>query len=124
MDLELSSEQEALRDEFRRMLTAVCDHDTRRAAIDSPGAVDRKLWEQLVNTGLFSLGLPEAQGGLGSGMAEMVIVHEEIGRAAVPGPVAVTSALAPHLPGVPDGSVIASALYEGDPPFIIEHLEG
>ena len=87
MDFELSAEQQDLRDGFRRFLAAHCDHTTLRAAMSLPGAVDRTLWAQLAETGVFSLRLPPDAGGLGAGMAEAVVVAEELGRAAVPGPV-------------------------------------
>jgi alkylation response protein AidB-like acyl-CoA dehydrogenase len=40
--------------------------------------------------GVFGLTLPEADGGLGLGMAEAVILFEELGKALVPGPVTAT----------------------------------
>jgi alkylation response protein AidB-like acyl-CoA dehydrogenase len=124
MDFELSTEQQELRDEFRRLLADFCDHDARRAAMDLPGAVDRGLWSRLADTGVFALRLPEDGGGLGAGMAEAVVIHEEIGRAAVPGPVAVTAVLAAHLPGARDGSRVVTALFGAAPPVIVEHLDG
>jgi alkylation response protein AidB-like acyl-CoA dehydrogenase len=124
MDFELSTQQEELRDEFRRMLSDCCGHDARRSAMDLPGAVDRGLWKRLADTGVFSLRLQEAGGGLGAGMAEAAIIHEEIGRAAVPGPVTVTSVLAPYIAGASDGTRVVTGVFTTCPPVVIEHLDG
>ena len=48
--------------------------------------LDRARWQELGDTGVFSLRIPEADGGLGLGMSEAVLVFEELGRALVPGP--------------------------------------
>jgi alkylation response protein AidB-like acyl-CoA dehydrogenase len=124
MDFELSTQQEELRDEFRRMLSDCCSHELRRSAMNLPGAVDRGLWKRLADTGVFALRMQEKDGGLGAGMAEATIIHEEIGRAAVPGPVTVTSVLAPYIPGASDGTRVVTAVFTTGPPLMIEHLDG
>ncbi len=58
MDFVPSDDQQTLADELRRLLAGACDPDTRRAAIDLPGAVDRSLWSTLADTGVFSLTVP------------------------------------------------------------------
>ena len=124
MDLELSTQQQELRNEFRRMMSDCSGNDARRAAMDLTGAVDRGLWKRLADTGVFSLRMPEGDGGLGAGLAEAAIIHEEIGRAAVPGPVTVTSVLAPHVPGASDGTAVVAAAFTTSRPVVIEHLAG
>ena len=86
MDFELSDEQVALQGELRRFLADRMTSEARRAVIDMPGAVDRSLWHDLGGMGVFALTLPEAQGGVGLGLADATIVCEELGRACVPGP--------------------------------------
>ena len=86
MDFELSDDQLALQGELRRFLADRVTSEARRAVIDMPGAVDRDLWRALGGMGIFSLTLPEVDGGVGLGFAEVAIVCEELGRAAVPGP--------------------------------------
>jgi alkylation response protein AidB-like acyl-CoA dehydrogenase len=120
VDFELSVEQEELRDEFRRMLAARCDHDVRRAAIQQPGAIDRDLWSRLAETGVFSLRVPD----VGAGLVEAVVVQEEVGRAAVPGPVVATQVVAPYLPDAASGAIVVSALFARSRPPIVEHLAG
>jgi alkylation response protein AidB-like acyl-CoA dehydrogenase len=86
MDFELSDDQVALQGELRRFLADRVTPEARRAVIDMPGAVDRELWRELGGMGVFSLTRPEADGGVGLGFADVTIVCEELGRAAVPGP--------------------------------------
>ena len=51
----------------------------------------RASWRELVDAGVFSLRVPEADGGVGLGAAEAVLVFEELGRALVPGPLVATA---------------------------------
>ena len=70
---------------------------TVRAQADG---LDRGRWRELAETGVFALRLPEADGGVGLGMTEAVLVFEELGRSLVPGPL-----LATHLAaGLVDGA--------------------
>ncbi|WP_433253717.1 acyl-CoA dehydrogenase family protein [Streptosporangium sp. CA-135522] len=54
-------------------------------------------WPQLAEIGLFGLLVPQEYDGLGLGLADAVLPFEEIGRAALPGPVAETAVAAPLL---------------------------
>ncbi|OLF18982.1 acyl-CoA dehydrogenase family protein [Actinophytocola xanthii] len=75
--MRLTDDQLALRDTVRRMLA------------DARG----ELWEQLVGVGVPALSVPEEYGGLGAGLAEVHVVHRELGRALVAVP-ALSSVLA------------------------------
>jgi alkylation response protein AidB-like acyl-CoA dehydrogenase len=126
MDLELTSDQAALRDELRRFLAGRFDPDTRRACADQPGAVDRAAWKELASMGVFSLTLAEADGGVGLGLAEAAIVFEELGRAAVPGPLVATF-LAATLGGdlaeaAAAGDAVVGAVARAEP-AVVEHLD-
>ena len=118
MDLELSDDQVALRDELRRLLVARCTSEVRRAAMALPGAVDRGLWAELADMGTFSLTRSEASGGAGLGLADAAIVFEELGRALVPGPTIATFLAA----GLTDGAVVG--LVDRSEPAMVEHLDG
>jgi alkylation response protein AidB-like acyl-CoA dehydrogenase len=87
MDFEPTDDQAALQAELRRFLGDRVTPEARRAAARRPGAVDPRLWRELGGMGVFSLTLPEAEGGAGLGLAEATLVFEELGRAVVPGPV-------------------------------------
>jgi alkylation response protein AidB-like acyl-CoA dehydrogenase len=117
MDLVLSEDQVALRDELRRLLAAVTP-ERRRAAADLPGAVDRDLWAALQDMGVFALAVSESLGGLELGMTAAAIALEELGRAAVPGPLVATAVARRH--GV-EGDVIG--LVERATPAVVEHLD-
>ena len=127
MDLEPSDDQTSLRDELRRFLGARVDSDARRAMAEQPGVVDRGVWRELASMGVFGLPVAEDAGGVGLGWAEAAIVFEELGRAAVPGPV-IATALAAALPdleidGAVEGSTVVGMVEAGDP-LLIEHLDG
>jgi alkylation response protein AidB-like acyl-CoA dehydrogenase len=132
MDFELTDDQLALQRELRRFLAERVTSEARRAALDLPGAVDRSLWRSLGAMGIFALTLPEADGGVGLGLGDATIVFEELGRAAVPGPV-VGTFLAASLRGTgiePDlarraaaGEAVVGVVPAGDPAFV-EHLAG
>jgi len=80
-----------------------------------------------VDLGWLGLHLPEAHGGSGYGLEELVVVVEELGRGVAPGPfvpTVIASAViataadeatqAALLPGLADGSVIGAVALDGD----------
>ena len=84
-------------------------------------------WDDLVALGWLGLHLPEARGGSGFGLPELVVVVEELGRAVAPGPFvptviasAVLHAAAPDeladrlVPGLADGSVVGGVALTSD----------
>jgi alkylation response protein AidB-like acyl-CoA dehydrogenase len=76
-----------------------------------PGGFDAGLWRTLDETGVFSLRTE-----LELGMVEASLVFEELGRAAVPGPLVGTFLTA----GVAEGPV--TALDPRHPPLVVAHL--
>jgi alkylation response protein AidB-like acyl-CoA dehydrogenase len=122
VDLELTDEQISLRDELRRFLADHLSSEGLRACAELPGSVDRKLWSQLGDMGVFSLTLPEADGGVGLGLAEAVLAFEEIGRAAVPGPVVATFLAAGLVDGAASGERVVGAVLDAAP-AVVEHLD-
>jgi hypothetical protein len=54
-------------------------------------------------------------------MRAAVLVFEELGRALVPGPLAVSALAAPWVPGAADGTSIVAALETDDDPVLVEH---
>ncbi len=85
MDFELSGDQVDLQEGMRKLCEGRFPMETVRGLEASDG-VDRALWSELVDAGVFTLRAPEADGGVGLGSAESVLVFEELGRACVPGP--------------------------------------
>ncbi|MCX4550200.1 acyl-CoA/acyl-ACP dehydrogenase [Streptomyces sp. NBC_01387] len=108
MDFRLTDDQLALRNGFRELLAGRFDREALRAAVDR-GTLDRALWRELGDAGLFSLRLPEARGGVGLGLPEAVLVFEEAGRALLPGPLVATHLAAGAVPGADTGEAVVTA---------------
>lgn len=89
MDFELSEDQEALAEGVAALCAGRFDIETVRSMATE--GLDRQRWAELAETGVFSLTRPEADGGLGMGWAEAVVVFEQLGRALVPGPLVATT---------------------------------
>ena len=125
MDFEPTDDQLALQAELRRFLAERVTPEARRAIGELPGAVDRDLWRDLGGMGTFALTLPEADGGVGLGLADATIVFEELGRAAVPGPVIGTflaAGLGADISAAAGrGEAVVGMIPAGDP-ACVEHL--
>lgn len=107
MDFELNDDQKALADAVEALCIGRFDIETVRSMASD--GLDRGRWAELANTGVFALTRPEADGGLGLGWAEAVIVFEQLGRALVPGPL-VGTALASALLGSTVASMTKGSL--------------
>src|SRR5580693_170797 len=98
MDFELSDDEVALAEGIRSLCAGRFPLEKLREAEDSGpvgdgrGLVDADGWSVLAEAGVFSLQVPESEGGVGLGMAAGAVVFEELGRALLPGPI-----LASHL---------------------------
>jgi acyl-CoA dehydrogenase len=86
VDFEFSEEQEALREQVRRLFA---DGLSRaRALLDSKQAYDEDLWRGVVEMGLPAAAVPTERGGLGLGPLELCVIAEELGRSLAPIPFA------------------------------------
>ncbi|GAB3680704.1 acyl-CoA dehydrogenase [Saccharopolyspora tripterygii] len=98
-----------------------------RALLDSDAESLPAFWREAADLGWLGLHLPEESGGAGFGLAEAVVVAEELGRAVAPGPFtptviasAVIDAAADDatrkrlLPGLADGSVPAGIALDAE----------
>ncbi|MEU0219787.1 acyl-CoA dehydrogenase [Streptomyces sp. NPDC006265] len=74
-----------------------------------PLRLDRALWRTLGDLGLFALRMPEADGGVGLGLPEAVLLFEEAGRALLPGPLIATHLAAGAVPGAATGETVVAA---------------
>ncbi|RVU21379.1 acyl-CoA dehydrogenase [Streptomyces antnestii] len=108
MDFQLTDDQRALRQGVRDLLAGRFDRDALRAAVDVPGHLDRELWRALGEAGFFALRLPEADGGVGLGLPEAVLVFEEAGRVLLPGPLVATHLAAGTVPGAATGETVVT----------------
>jgi alkylation response protein AidB-like acyl-CoA dehydrogenase len=89
MELEFTTDQDALRETIRGVLgnespvslaRAVVEHDEQPTA----------LWATMAGLGWPALTIAETHGGIGLGMLELAILAEEIGRVIAPGPLLAT----------------------------------
>jgi len=122
VDFDLTADEEDLRDGVRRLLQGRAPMSAVRQLASSAG-VERSLWRELAEAGVFSLRLPDDQGGAGLGMAEAALVFEELGRALVPGPLVATHVLAGALPGAAAGDRVVGVVDLGATPVLVEHLD-
>jgi alkylation response protein AidB-like acyl-CoA dehydrogenase len=83
--------------EFRAQLRALTDKTCRPADIREAWASERgwspSRWAALAEMGVVGLTVPEALGGLGLGLVDLVLLLEEAGRAGLPEPLLETTAL-------------------------------
>jgi len=122
MNFSLNDDQLALQQGIRDFCEQEFPLDALAALEKAP--VTRERWKQLADMGVFSLRLPEAQGGVGLGMAEAVLVFAELGRRLVPGPLVWSHLLAGTIEGAAAGDAIVGGLDDTHPtnrPQLIEH---
>ena len=98
MDFTFSADQDALRDSVRAVLGDMVRAGTVRAVVDDGDseAFDA-MWQRLVGLGWHSLLIPEADGGLGLGLVDAVVVLEEMGRVTLPSPFLSAAVLATRM---------------------------
>jgi alkylation response protein AidB-like acyl-CoA dehydrogenase len=123
VDFVLTDDQLSLQEGMRAFVEGRFTPDDVRA-IEAGGArLDRERWHELGDTGVFALRIPEADGGLGLGMAEAVLVFEELGRALVPGPLVATELAAPLIADAATGGSIVGLLDLEPAPdvLVVEH---
>ena len=82
MDFDFSEDQEMLRDTVRRWVERGYDFERRRAIVKA-GGFSREAWQEIADLGICGLQVPEAQGGLGLGPVDAMVVLEELGRGLV-----------------------------------------
>ena len=127
MSIAISEEHRAL---AQTVASFLADHQSRAAARGLLGAQTDALpgfWAELGGLGLLGLHVQEELGGSGFGLAETLVVAEQMGRHLAPGPFvptviasAVLAAAGPDdlakrlLPGLADGSVTGAAALGGE----------
>ena len=109
MDFDFTDDQESLRDAVRRWVDKGFGFE-RRHAVAKAGGATRAVYAELAELGLAGLVVPEAQGGLGFGAVEAMVVGEELGRGLVNAPFAQGALIAPALLSVAPAAVQAAWL--------------
>lgn len=93
MDLDLTEEQEMLREMVRGVCSTYSSLETVRAVEDDAVGYPPELWEQFAALDLTGLMIPEEYGGSGMSALEGALVYEELGRALAPTPHFVSAVL-------------------------------
>ena len=119
MDFELSDDQVALTEGVRSFCQGRFPIETVRD-LEGRGGVDRALWGELAEMGVFALRLPEAEGGVGLGWADAVLTFAELGRGLVPGPLVWSHLAAGLVAGAGTGEVVVAGFERDDPAAVLE----
>jgi len=82
MDFDFNDDQEMLRDSVRKWVDKAYTFERRREIVKA-GGFSKEAWGQLAELGLTGLYVPEAQGGMGFGPVDAMVVMEELGRGIV-----------------------------------------
>ncbi len=126
MSIAITEEHRTLAETVSNLLTKRDARGAARSLLEAPTETLPELWSELVQLGWLGLHLPEAYGGSGYGLEELVVVVEELGRAVTPGPfvpTVIASAVldaaaddalkADLLPGLADGSIHGAVALDG-----------
>lgn len=81
MDFSLTEDQRAFADSAARLFGDRCSDDALRAHDVSQEPFRRALWQEVLQSGLHAVVAPEAAGGLGLGMTDLMPVLHQQGRA-------------------------------------------
>jgi alkylation response protein AidB-like acyl-CoA dehydrogenase len=121
VNFDLNDEERALQQGIRDVCKRLFPMERVRALENEPGGLDRKLWRELGDAGVFALRQPEPDG-VGLGMTQSVLVFEELGRAIVPGPLVSTHLAAGLIDGASTGEVIVGMTERSRSPRVVGHL--
>lgn len=132
MHVDLTSDQQDLVAGARAFLGNTCTPDVVRAAWDDERGRDSLRWKSLADVGFVGVGIPQGHGGLGLGDLEVLLVLEEAGRTALPGPLLETLVVAmtiaeegtaqqrdQYLPAIAAGDCVATLAVPGSP-FVLD----
>ncbi|MGW6721456.1 acyl-CoA dehydrogenase family protein [Streptomyces sp. NPDC054995] len=128
----LTDEQREFGRSLDALLTAAGTPAVLRAWAAGDHGPGRALWGRLADAGVFALAVPEAYGGVGPLPVEAAVACVELGRHAVPGPVAETLAAGAllagaggpvaeeWLPRIASGTAVVSLALEGYGPYALD----
>jgi len=86
MDLGFTSEQDMLRKSVTEFLAKECPYETVKELEESEEGYSSKMWKKMAELGWMELYYPEAYGGYGDPFLDLLIIMEEMGKAAFPSP--------------------------------------
>jgi len=94
MDLQFTEEQKTLRDMVKTLCADAGTTDDVRKLENDPLGLPGQFWEQMKETGLLAMRLPEEHGGMGLTLLDCVVIFEELGRGLASGPIFESSVMA------------------------------
>ena len=120
MDFDLSVDQRILGESIQRLLGEQYDFERRKKYVTETEGWSREQWRRYADMGLLAMPFAQADGGLGGGAVETLIVMESFGRALVLEPYLATvvlgggflrlggsaDQLAKLIPAIVDGSLL------------------
>jgi len=122
MRFAFTADQQLFAEGLRDLLAKECTPAQVRATWDDGTGHDAALWAHLGGMGVLGVLVPEDEGGFGGTEVDLVLLLEELGKAAAPGPVIEHAAVvAPALvgtefaSGLADGSLIGTAFLQSSP---------
>src|ERR1700712_2541812 len=125
MDFDFSDDQEMLRDSVRKWVDKAYTFERRRETVKA-GGFSAAAWKDLADLGLTGLQVPEAQGGMGFGPVDAMVVMEELGRGIVLEPYAAVALVATSLlvaGKAPSGELWLQGIAEGKERVVLAHQE-
>jgi len=125
MDFDFSDDQEMLRDTVRKWVEKDYTFERRRTIVKA-GGFSKEAWAGLADLGLLGLYVPEAQGGMGLGPIDAMVVMEELGRGIVMEPFAAVSLVAASLltaGHAPSAALWLQGIAEGKEIVVLAHQE-
>ncbi|HEY2165975.1 MAG TPA: acyl-CoA dehydrogenase family protein [Jatrophihabitantaceae bacterium] len=125
-----AAEQREFATSLRELLAAADVPAASRAWAAGDQAPLRKVWGRLGEAGALALALTEQHGGFGATAVDLVLAFEEVGRAAVPGPLIESAAVLPallvgtehagRLPSIGTGELIATIAMPPTVPYAVD----
>ncbi len=125
MDFDFTDDQEMLRDTVRKWVDKAYSFDERRRIVRE-GGYSKAAWKGLAELGLTGLAVPEAQGGMGFGPVDAMVVMEELGRGIVIEPFAAVALIATDLlvnGRAPSAALWLQGIADGSERVVLAHQE-
>jgi alkylation response protein AidB-like acyl-CoA dehydrogenase len=114
VDFDLSDDERALAEGMRRLCEGRFPMERVRAG-EGRRMIDPADWKALADAGVFSLRVPEPEGGAAMGTGAAAVVYEELGRALVPGPLVASHVAAGVVKGADTGEHPVGLLHRPPP---------
>jgi alkylation response protein AidB-like acyl-CoA dehydrogenase len=125
MDFDFNDDQVMLRDSVQKWVEKAYTFEQHRKIVKA-GGFSKEAWTQLAELGLTGLYVPEAQGGMGFGPVDAMVVMEELGRGIVLEPYAAVALVAASLltaGHAPSAALWLQGIAEGKELVVLAHQE-